>query len=368
MKKILKYIFLTGFALLIWGCEKMNDRHDIYLREGEIIYIGKVDSIRAFPGEERVVFRYWLGDPRAKSLTVSWSYGRDSLIVPILPHEAADSFDIQIGRNEKTLPEGNYTFQWVTRDDKGNSSIIFENNTNVYGARYRETMTDHIVLNAVAEGDNVAITWGSNTSEQEVGISLQYKTRAGETLTLHYPVEGLSRTVVENADFSVRPRYQTKFLPIETAIDTFYTDYTEIPFSAIVNVVLNKPVTASDILDPTNATQFPENAVDGNNDFNSNRWVTTADGEHWLEVDLQGEYTISSFKTWNGSGGYNYPVASLKLQAWIDDNWVDVHSVTGNQDAEYGRDFPPVTTTKVRYVTYEQTRLFQLAVYSIVNY
>ena len=371
MKKILKYIFLTGFALLIWSCEKMNDRHDIYLKEGEIIYIGKVDSIRAFPGDERVVLRYWLGDPRAKSLTVSWLYGRDSLVYPIQPHEATDSFDIQIGRNEKTLAEGNYTFQWVTKDDKGNTSVTFENNTNVYGSRYRETITDHIVLNAEAEGDNVVITWGSNTSDQEVGITVQYNTRDGEIVTLQYPVEGLSRTVLENVDFSVRPRYQTKFLPLVTAIDTFYTDYAEIPFSAVVNVALNKPVVANHQNDWSAANQRAENAVDGN--IAGDRWVaTTAPNDtHWMEIDLEGEYTINGFQMWNGgTTSYNtYPMSDFEIQAWVDDEWKTAYALSNNTLGINRANFPDVTTSKVRlYTTRGGARVFELEIYSRVNY
>lgn len=366
-KKI--FILLTVFVLLAWGCEKMNDRHDKYLLEGEIVYIGKVDSVKAFPGDERIVFRYWLGDPRAKTLDITWSNGKEKLTIPVAPHEAADSFEVQIGKNEKVLLEGNYTFKWVSSDGIGHSSIVFEKNANTYGARYRETITDHIVVDAQAVDDNVVITWGANTSDQETGISLQYKNRDGETILAHHAVDELLRPMtLANVDFSQRPQYQTKFLPVPEAIDTFYTDMAAIPFSATVNVALNKPVTASDILDPSNATQFPENAVDGNTASNSNRWVSTADGEHWLEIDLLGEYTINSFKTWNGSGGYNYPVDGLKLQAWVNDGWVDLVSVTGNTDPQFGRSFDPVTTSKVRYYTYNQVRLFQIAVYSIINY
>jgi hypothetical protein len=139
------------------------------------------------------------------------------------------------------------------------------------------------------------------------------------------------------------------------------------------NVALGKPVTASDILDPNNAMYQPANAVDGNYAAGAAapRWVSATSGEHWLEIDLQGAYRISSFKTWNNGTGsdYGYPVTRLKLQAWLEDGWVDVaDSGTGNSDPCYGAEFEPVTTSKVRLYAYSMVRLLEIAVYGIRMY
>jgi hypothetical protein len=134
------------------------------------------------------------------------------------------------------------------------------------------------------------------------------------------------------------------------------------------NVALGKPVTASDIIDPDNAAFQPENAVDGIYATSTPRWVSTGEGEHWLEIDLQGEYRISSFKTWNGNLSYEYPVERLKLQAWIGNGWVDVaDSGPENVDPCYGAYFEPVTTGKVRLYTYSQTRLIEIMVFSMIE-
>jgi beta-glucanase (GH16 family) len=141
-----------------------------------------------------------------------------------------------------------------------------------------------------------------------------------------------------------------------------------------INVALGKPVTASDVYS-TAAEHQPANAVDGNYYTSAPRWLSNGSvngmDEHWLEIDLQGEYSISSFKTWNGNAGYEYPVTRLKLQAWIDGDWVDVaDSGAGknNTDPCYGADFEPVATNKVRLYAYSRVRLFEIAVYGIMMY
>jgi hypothetical protein len=367
MKNRIFYLFAC--ILLFGGCEKMNDKHDKYLAEGETIYIGKVDSVKAFSGDERIVFRYWLGDPRAKTVSVSWANGKDSYTVSVPPHVAIDSFEFQIGKNEKSITEGNYTFYWISKDDAGNTSVTFEKNANVYGSNFRSRLSDHIIINAESVGNNVVVGWGGSTSEQETGVEIEYVDRSGITHIENHPVTALTTTTLENVDFNIRPKYRTKFLPEANAIDTFYTEPTEIAFSEMVNVALGKPVTASDILDPANALYQPENAVDGKWATSDPRWVSTASGDHWLEIDLQGEYTINGFKTWNGSANYTTsPITGMTLQAWVGGVWIDIHSVSGNADGQYGADFTPVTTTKVKFIARSQTRLYEIAIYSIIRY
>jgi len=231
MKSIRKSIFfIAGCVLLMVACEQMNDRHRKYFEDGEIIYIGKVDSMRVLPGNERVVFRYWISDPRAKSLTATWSNGKEYLQVDVPPRAPTDSFDLQIGKNEKELREGIYTFHWVVSDNKGNRSVVHEQIANVYGDRYRSLLYDWFILSAIAADNTVTITWAESISEQEAGVTIKYTTGDGVAKTVHYSKSALKdATVLENVNLTIKPQYQTKFLPAPLAVDTFYTDFVDIP-------------------------------------------------------------------------------------------------------------------------------------------
>lgn len=158
------------------------------------------------------------------------------------------------------------------------------------------------------------------------------------------------------------------FLPDSLAIDTFYTDFSQAPVMMTLNVALNKPATVSGMHTPDNSA---DKAVDGIIGDNNSRWVSPASGEHWLEVDLQGEYTISGFNSWTGNAGaLSHPTKNFYFQAWIDGEWVNLVEIIDNSEPVIGGSFPEVTTSKVRYFVPDYTgnrvRLYELEVYSVV--
>jgi hypothetical protein len=356
----------------------MNDKHDRYLQDGETIYIGKVDSVKAFPGDKKIMFRYWLSDPRAKSLTIYWSNRRDSVIIPVTPHLATDSFDIIIG-NQKTIAENNYTFQWISWDDLGNSSVVFEKNATVYGDRYQSRLINKIVSAVELSGNNIVVNWAAPTSEDDIGIELTYTDLDNNLITSYFSNKDLVyeitdasgmpknryKSEIENIDFTKGLKYRTLYIPEPAAIDTFYTQKASVEIIYAQNVARGKNAVSSDNL---NANFPASNAVDGSF-TDPSRWVSGASGEHWLEIDLGEEYLIDGFKTWNGSGGaFNTPIPKFDFRIWVDGAWQTVVAVNNNTNAQYGASFEPVATTKVRFYSYSQTRLFEIEVYSTVRY
>jgi len=366
MKKLV--LFFISISLLV-GCTEMNDKHDEFLARGETVYIGKVDSVVSFPGKGRLLLRYWISDPRAKNVTLYWGVNDVySKTLTIAQHSSADALEAFFDENDEGFSEGNHTFHWISSDLYGNKSMVFEMIASVYDALYQEKLLNRRVVETnPADNGDVEITWASASSEEEIGIEIFYTDIEGNSFAEYYPQFGTSMTL-ENVDFTQGITYRTLYKPEPLAIDTFYTNIAKVDIIKTINVALGKPVTCSDINDPSSAAQQPENAVDGNYATNATRWVATVGGPHWLEIDLQGEYSISSFKTWNGSGGYNYPIGNIELQAWIDGQWVIAHSVSGNTDSLYGADFAPVTTDKVRFFTPNEVRLFEIAVYSVIRY
>ncbi|MDR2472985.1 MAG: discoidin domain-containing protein [Tannerella sp.] len=371
MKKIF-FISIIVSILSVVGilssCSNMNDMHDKYLRDGETTYVGRVDSVLYSAGRERVKIHYWVTDPRVKELRLLWNQKRDSLVVPVPEHQPLDALEVIIGDGKGVIAEGNHNFFFFSHDNRGHRSVVFETLINVYGQQYQDRILSRSVIETQVADNDVTVVFSGASSNEEVGIEMTYTNLDNKTITAFFPDAG-TEIKLQNVDFSKGLSFQTLYLPEPTAIDTFRTTAERIPIVQITNVAQGKPVTCSDILTPTEPTQQPQNAVDGNTAYTSGRWVSTANGEHWLEIDLLGEYTVSSFKTWNGQGsGYGNPIARMKLQVWNDGAWLDVHEVTGNTDPLYGASFEPITTTRIRLYCYNQTRLFELAVYSIIRY
>ena len=57
MKTIQSYItILLSIAAILVACRKMDDYKDKYLTGGSITYTGKIDSVRAHPGDGRSLY------------------------------------------------------------------------------------------------------------------------------------------------------------------------------------------------------------------------------------------------------------------------------------------------------------------------
>ena len=367
--RIKRLAILVGIILGTASCEKMNDKHKPWLEDGEIIYIGKVDSLKAFAGDERVLFRYWISDPRVKTLHISWSLGNESMEVTVPEHLVVEPFDLYVGRNEKNIVEGNHTFHWTTRDHHGNRSVVYESTANVYGQNYQSRLSNRPLISAEADGTDVTLTWGGITNNDEIGVNVSYTTTSDIPVTNRYSSDEANTVVISDVKLTEPVTYRTFFIPEATAIDTFSTIPQKVDIQTIVNVVLNKPVTHSDFLSPYEG----QLAVDGDRASNTSRWVSDdSNNAHWIEVDLQGSFSISAFGIWRDLQTASQRMPQFRLQAWIDGAWQTVVSEENNEVAVYNREFEPVTTDRVRlYIppyTNNRVRLFEFEVYSVIRY
>src|SRR5690554_6939164 len=79
--KHFKSIIRIGILLVLmahYGCESMDDNYKQYIEEYN--YSGKIDSLRVYPGYERVILA-WDNPKDQKSKTIRVIYGVDSTVV-----------------------------------------------------------------------------------------------------------------------------------------------------------------------------------------------------------------------------------------------------------------------------------------------
>jgi hypothetical protein len=368
MKKtyLVNLLIVICTVTFMGSCDEMNDKQKSYFEDGEIVYIGKIESLEVFSGDERVKFRYRVSDPRAKSLTISWSLGKESLEIPISANNPVDS--ITIGKNAKTIAEGTHTFNFVVGGDGEDKSVPVEANAKVYGQKYQSQLSNRPVIGAEAIGNDVTVNWLEATNVQETGIQVSYTNTSGEKFTESYESSDVSSIVFHDVKLTEPMTYQTFYLPEPTAIDTFATEVQKISVQSTVNVVLNKPVAASDV---NAATQAGDKAVDGVR--TGDRWVSNdSNTEHWIEVDLQGTFFISAFGMWRDLSNAAQQMKQFRLQANVGGEWVDVVSEDNNVVTPYYKEFEGVSTDKVRFYipayTNNRLRLFEIEVYSIIRY
>jgi hypothetical protein len=151
---------------------------------------------------------------------------------------------------------------------------------------------------------------------------------------------------------------------------------------AYPNIALNKPATANSSF---NDDYLPSKAVDGDTTTGTSQWFANIGDTNaqnytplpaWIEVDLQGSYTIDSFRIFEATNAlkdFNFEVWDATLNSGAG-GWSTALSVTGNPAKPLitFKTITPVTTTKVRiYITEHNStnylKMFELEVYGKSN-
>src|SRR3546814_7884614 len=92
--------------VLVSGCAKQDDTYRQFLDKGEIVYVGKADSVQVFPGKNRLKLSWLiLADPNVSKAKVFWNNHSDSLEIPLIKSSGIDTVEIVIPRSEKHTSE-----------------------------------------------------------------------------------------------------------------------------------------------------------------------------------------------------------------------------------------------------------------------
>jgi len=111
--------------------------HEKYLEWGEAIYTGVVDSVKSFPGYNRVAFTWEINaDPRITKTVIYWDDRADSTVIDV---NRTQSGKLQL-KHTLDLPEGGYLFEFVTKDNDGHQSRYIETNVSIYGSSYADNI------------------------------------------------------------------------------------------------------------------------------------------------------------------------------------------------------------------------------------
>lgn len=272
------------------ACRKMDDYKEKYLSAGSITYAGKVDSVKAHPGDGRIMLSGLLiADPKITELRIYWNNRADSFVLPITRSAGIDTV-----RPILKLEEGVKTFTINTFDKLGNRSVDVTITGRVYGEVYKSLLLNRTIKDGLNAGDSVTIDWNVlDASTGALGCELKY-TDNGNALKTIFVKRTDTRTVLNNYKLGSKFNYRTVFLPDTLAIDTFYSKFQEVAVKADVTPLYIK-----------NAGPGFANSAGG-----TNRWQTPAD---WI--------TTADVRNTGGdiggldAGGW-LPSNALSLEAW----------------------------------------------------
>ena len=349
-KKII--IRLTFFLILVWSitaCDDMNATYKEFLEGGEMVYPGKADSLKAYPGNYRIKLSWLiLTDPSITHSKVFWNNRQDSIDVILERTQGIDTITVLLTE----MDERQYTFEIYNYDNKGNMSVGSELLGIVYGDKHRKSLINRLIKKISFIDDHLLIEW-EKAEEHTIGQEITYLNKNGNIQTDFVPAEKDS-TLMENYDINVFDiGYRTIFQPDSLAIDTFRTDIQDIHYEMAFEINRNG-FTLKDLPGDENEANSANNSIDRlwTNDYSitatpfiSKAWqINDCDNlvpfPYWFTIDLGQAYYLTSFTIFQRGGGHEYRNNNLrKFEIWgalevdetynpkdhgniFDDNWI----------------------------------------------
>ena len=230
MKKI-NYILIAAVSALC-ACSDMNSLHDKYLADGETIYLARFDSVKIYPGKERVKVLYWLSDPKVATTTAMWNMDRESgeyevhKTTPNNPgsfiitglDEGSYSFNFYNNNAEHDLRSIKYSVTAISYGDSYQNAII---NTSPTDFTYHQTPDNYSFKiktryeNAVAYEVCYTKIDGTKVTDLRYNIA----DLCDENDNMIYPI------MLEGGDDTMEIQLRTVYHPESNCIDEFITSY-----------------------------------------------------------------------------------------------------------------------------------------------
>jgi len=227
--KLKKYRKLTVYSVLLLvlgiysACTKQDDFKK-FVAGGEISYTGKLDSVKMYSGDSRVLLKgLFLADPKVVTCKIFWNNMKDSLVIPVIKKNVIDTLKYSI----PITTEGLQNFVIYTYDKAGNKSIPVYANARSYGDRYKASLSNRPISSATADASTGkgVISWlGMDNLTGVFATEVQYTSTSDVSKKIRTIIDS-SRTVIPDLKAGTDIQYRTLFLPDTTCVDTFATAF-----------------------------------------------------------------------------------------------------------------------------------------------
>lgn len=344
--------------ILISGCSEMDETYRHFLDSGKIKYAGKADYVEIIPGYNRLSLTWpKSSDPSVTKAKIYWNNRTDSLEVEI--DRTQDRITVPIDN----MPEGNHSFEIITFDDEGNSSVVVEITGRSYGPVYQNTLLTRIVesTNWLAE-NRLSVRFAPVTDTTLVNTEFIYESESDIYDTMIITPD-MDSVVIEDFPRG-QLKYRSTFKPHPNALDTFNSRYDSIYVKGLP-VELDKSdwtITASSFDNRSGASYRPPiNLLDNNR---ATIWVNQIGAAfsypHWVEVDMQEVLEIEGLTLQPRQNDSAARPKTAEMQTSIDgEDWVShgdyfIDNINDNQFFEFSE--PPVSARFFKIIIKEPHR------------
>ncbi|WP_316845485.1 DUF4998 domain-containing protein [Pedobacter psychrodurus] len=231
MKSIYK---ISGLLLLlvtiVISCTKDDLAFKDYLKDGEIVYPGRVANIVTKPGNLRTGL-WWnpSPDPSISKYVVYWNNNADSVVVNSSTHNPLDTIKVTI----PNLKEYTYTFTVYSYDAQGHKSIPIEaRNVRVFGPLYQSGLLNrpYNAIDPYFINSTNSVQLNFNTPDTiNVNTVVRYTNVAGSTVDkILLPLD----TAITLNDYKpgTNIQYKSSYIPGKGSLDVFaVSDFSTFP-------------------------------------------------------------------------------------------------------------------------------------------
>lgn len=212
------YILLSGL-LLMASCVKMEEVHQDYIPDGEIIYRAKATEVTGYSGINRAKLSWKLICP---TFVTRCEIRQNDSVLAAVPVEYKDTVYLEhilTGLDEKT-----HTFSVYSLDADGNSSIKSDVIVEVFGEKYNNTLRTNTSLKSVwrrvDDKQKVLVHISERGSSKIAGTNIFYLDGTGKEASIRVEPETSTieiANVANNSYFKLQDLYQ----PVINCIDLF---------------------------------------------------------------------------------------------------------------------------------------------------
>lgn len=354
MKKIsfYKFLLITFIVAGIYSCKDQMDLHQEYIKDGEIVYLPKIDSIVSYPGNKRVQLAGYLKNAyNVSNVVVYWNNKADSMIFDYSKTKYIDSMNLII----PNLEEKSYIFEVYTYNEAGDRSIKVPIAGTAYGDNYKSYLAPRTSNGFSFENNELRALWLS-ANELEVGTTIRYTTTDNVEKTI-FLSPTVSSIVLSNRKLGTSFSFQSMYIPEEAAIDTFYTEWTTLPI--VYEGKLDKSgwtITGFDSEEPAEGAPngLASAAIDGNlNTFWHSKWSGGNPGyPHWFSFDLGKEVAVSAIEVFRRQGNGGGQTKHQFLYSTNGTDWSDYGTFAMNKDTNNAQKFSNSANPTARYIKY----------------
>lgn len=354
MKRISFYKFLLVTIIFagIYSCKDMMDFHQKYLKNGEIVYLTKMDSVISYAGKNRVQISGYLTNAyNVNKVKVYWNNRADSMIYDYTKTKDMDSLNLIV----PNLKEGSYIFDIYTLNSVGNRSIKVSIAGTAYGDFYRSNLAPRTNNGFDFDGKQLTTLW-LTADGLERGTQIRYTTESSEIKTIYLSPDS-SQIALPDRKLDTPISFQSVYVPEPAAIDTFQTAWTTIPVTGEYKISkTNWKITGFSSQEPkeTPPNGLATAAIDNNlNTFWHTQWSGGSPGyPHWFSVDMGSNITIASIEVFRRKGNGSGQTKHQFLYSSNGIDWTDFGTFPMNPSTDSGQKFRSSTTPTARYIKY----------------